>query len=125
MEKKINFKEARITIAKALLAELDEPVTKLLSEISDNEEYSLADRLEMIEAVPFVAGEIVDKLYSTIEYYEEQIENEKNKEECIEDIKIHSRHFAKRQYTFFNHQMDVKWFCDTKEALNEVRKWLI
>ena len=51
--------------------------------------------------------------------------NEKNKEECIEDIKIHSRHFAKRQYTFFNHQMDVKWFCDTKEALNEVRKWLI
>lgn len=81
MEKKINFKEARITIAKALLAELDEPVTKLLSEISDNEEYSLADRLEMIEAVPFVAGEIVDKLYSTIEYYEEQIENEKNKEE--------------------------------------------
>lgn len=51
--------------------------------------------------------------------------NEKNKGECIEDIKIHSRHFAKRQYTFFNHQMDVKWFCDTDEALKEVRRWLI
>ena len=52
-------------------------------------------------------------------------DKEKNKEECIEDIKIHSRHFAKRQYTFFNHQMDVKWFFDTDEALDEVRKWLI
>lgn len=81
MEKKINFKEARIKIAKELLTRLDGPVTQLLSEISNDESYSLADMLEMIEAVPFVAGEIVDKLYSTIEYYEEQIENEKNKEE--------------------------------------------
>lgn len=81
MEKKINFKEARIRIAKALLNGLDKPVTQLLYELSADDNYSLADRLEMIEAVPFVAGEIVDKLYSTIEYYEEQIENEKNKEE--------------------------------------------
>ena len=81
MEKKINFKEARIRIAKELLTRLDGPITQLLSEISNDESYSLADMLEMIEAVPFVAGEIVDKLYSTIEYYEEQIENEKNKEE--------------------------------------------
>ncbi len=81
MEKKINFKEARIKIAKELLTRLDGPVTQLLSEISNDESYSLTDMLEMIEAVPFVAGEIVDKLYSTIEYYEEQIENEKNKEE--------------------------------------------
>lgn len=81
MEKKINFKEARIRIAKELLTRLDGPVTQLLSEISNDESYSLADMLEMVEAVPFVAGEIVDKLYSTIEYYEEQIENEKNKEE--------------------------------------------
>ena len=81
MEKKINFKEARIKIAKEILKRLDEPLSKLLCEISDDESYSLADMLELVEAVPFVAGEIVDKLYSTIEYYEEQIENEKNKEE--------------------------------------------
>lgn len=31
-------------------------------------------------------------------------------EEAIELIKKNSRNFAKRQYTFFKHQMDVKWF---------------
>ena len=51
-------------------------------------------------------------------------DKEKTLEECIEDVKIHSRHFAKRQYTFFNHQMDVKWFEDKEEALEEVRRWL-
>ena len=51
-------------------------------------------------------------------------EKEKSLEECVEDIKIHSRHFAKRQYTFFNHQLDVKWFEDKEEALKEVEQWL-
>ena len=31
-------------------------------------------------------------------------------EEAIELIKKNSRHYAKRQYTFFNNQMEVKWF---------------
>ncbi len=31
-------------------------------------------------------------------------------EEVIEEIKKNSRHFAKRQYTFFNHQFNTKWF---------------
>jgi len=31
-------------------------------------------------------------------------------EEAIELIKKNSRNFAKRQYTFFNHQMDTIWF---------------
>lgn len=30
--------------------------------------------------------------------------------DVIEDIKKNSRHYAKRQYTFFNNQMEVKWF---------------
>ncbi len=51
-------------------------------------------------------------------------EKEKSLEECVEDIKIHSRHFAKRQYTFFNHQLDVNWFEDKQEALKEVEQWL-
>ena len=51
-------------------------------------------------------------------------ETEKSLEECVEDIKIHSRHFAKRQYTFFNHQLDVNWFEDKQEALKEVEQWL-
>ncbi|MBQ6477328.1 MAG: tRNA (adenosine(37)-N6)-dimethylallyltransferase MiaA [Bacilli bacterium] len=32
------------------------------------------------------------------------------KEEVISKIKRDSRRFAKRQYTFFNHQFDVNWF---------------
>lgn len=31
-------------------------------------------------------------------------------EEAIELIKKNSRNYAKRQYTFFNHQMNVNWF---------------
>lgn len=32
------------------------------------------------------------------------------KEEAIRSIKQKSRNYVKRQYTWFNHQMDVKWF---------------
>lgn len=49
-------------------------------------------------------------------------------EESLDLIKKNSRNFAKRQYTFYNHQMDVKWFdvnfdnfCDT---VNEVYKYI-
>ena len=52
-------------------------------------------------------------------------EGTKSLEDCIEDIKINSRHFAKRQYTFFKNQLDVKWFTDQEEAIREVEKWLI
>lgn len=33
-----------------------------------------------------------------------------SKEEAIDLIKKNSRHYAKRQYTFFNNKMDIKWF---------------
>ncbi|HHW69215.1 MAG TPA: tRNA (adenosine(37)-N6)-dimethylallyltransferase MiaA [Tenericutes bacterium] len=35
---------------------------------------------------------------------------QKNLDECIELIKQRSRRYAKRQYTFFNNQMNIKWF---------------
>ena len=34
----------------------------------------------------------------------------KSLDKVIEEIKRDSRRFAKRQYTFFNHQIDTKWF---------------
>lgn len=38
-----------------------------------------------------------------------------NLEEAIEEIKKHSRRYAKRQYTWFRHQVPVNWFSvDTK-----------
>ena len=54
-----------------------------------------------------------------------------SKEEAIEKIKQNSRHYAKRQYTFFNHQFhNIVWlkvnltqFKQTvDEALNIIRK---
>lgn len=43
------------------------------------------------------------ELYS---YYDGEI----SLDEAIELIKTRSRHYAKRQYTWFNNQIDVKWF---------------
>ena len=37
-------------------------------------------------------------------------EGKKSLEEVKEEIQKHSRQFAKRQYTWFHHQMEVEWF---------------
>ena len=37
-------------------------------------------------------------------------EGDKNLDDCLDDIKKNSRHYAKRQYTFFNHQLPIEWF---------------
>ena len=47
---------------------------------------------------------------------------------AIEEIKKNSRHYAKRQYTFFNHQLNVKWFSvnfeDFNITINEVMNYI-
>lgn len=43
------------------------------------------------------------------EFYD-YLYNNKSLEDVIEEIKKNSRHFAKRQYTFFNHQFNTNWF---------------
>ena len=51
-------------------------------------------------------------------------EKEKTLDECLELIKQNSRRYAKRQYTWFNNQMDVNWFNvnfnDFENTINEV-----
>lgn len=37
-------------------------------------------------------------------------ENTKSLDECLDDIKKNSRHYAKRQYTWNKHQFNVTWF---------------
>jgi len=50
-------------------------------------------------------------------------------EEAIELIKKNSRNFAKRQYTFFNHQMNVIWFNvdfdNFDNTINEVYEYIL
>ena len=44
-------------------------------------------------------------------------------EEAIDKIKQNSRHYAKRQYTFFNHQLPVVWFeTDSNNFNNTIEK---
>ena len=56
-------------------------------------------------------------------------EGQADREEVKEEIKKHSRQFAKRQYTWFNHQMPVHWYDVTdpeeeKRILTEVERWM-
>lgn len=39
-------------------------------------------------------------------------------EEAVDKIKQNSRHYAKRQYTFFNHQLPVVWFKTDYDNFN-------
>lgn len=46
-----------------------------------------------------------------------------SKEETVEKIKQNSRHYAKRQYTFLNHQLNVVWFeTDYNNFNNTIEK---
>lgn len=55
-------------------------------------------------------------------------EGTKSLEDCLEEIKKDSRHYAKRQYTFFNHQLPVHWitvdFQDFSHTVEEAVQWV-
>ena len=57
-------------------------------------------------------------------YFEKQA----SLDEVIMKIKQNSRNLAKRQYTWFNNQMDIKWYDKNSlkqdELLQEVMTWL-
>ncbi len=64
-------------------------------------------------------------LLSAIGYKElyEYFDNNISLEEAIDNIKKNSRHYAKRQYTFFNHQLPVVWFeTDYNNFNNTIEK---
>ncbi|MBQ1878365.1 MAG: tRNA (adenosine(37)-N6)-dimethylallyltransferase MiaA, partial [Erysipelotrichaceae bacterium] len=50
-------------------------------------------------------------------------------EEAVERVKVHTRQFAKRQYTWWNNQMPVSWFDISdpdylKKIEREIKDWL-
>ena len=55
-------------------------------------------------------------------------EDNKTKEECINEIRKNTRNYAKRQYTWFNNQMEVSWFNvdfdNFKNTINEVFEYI-
>ena len=58
----------------------------------------------------------------------EYFDNNIKKEEAIELIKKRSRNYAKRQYTWFNNKLNVKWFevkfNNFNETVNNVKKYI-
>ncbi len=56
-----------------------------------------------IKTKPLMGGIGYKELY---DYFDNKV----TIEEAIDKIKQNSRRYAKRQYTFFNNQLDVKWF---------------
>ena len=60
--------------------------------------------------------------------WEEYFLGQCTREEVIENIKKHSRQYARRQYTWLNHQMPVHWFDaqdpDASEKMfQEIQRW--
>ena len=51
-------------------------------------------------------------LNSAIGYkeFKDYLNGEESLNDAIDKVKRNSRRFAKRQYTFFKHQFNVKWF---------------
>ena len=64
-------------------------------------------------------------LLSAIGYKElyEYFDGNTELDAAIDNIKKNSRHYAKRQYTFFNHQLPVAWFeTDYNNFNNTIKK---
>lgn len=53
-----------------------------------------------------------------LDYFDNKI----SLEEAKELIKKHSRNYAKRQMTYFKHQLPVEWFDDNSQALEYMKK---
>ncbi len=83
---------------------------------------------EVKELIPYSSK---SKALNTAIGYKELLDYFANKitlEEAKELIKKNSRHYAKRQYTWFNNQMDVKWFSvnfkDFNKTIEEVIEFI-
>ena len=72
--------------------------------------------LTIIPAFMWLSAIAYKELYM---YFDKKI----SKEDAVNLIKQRSRNYAKRQYTFFNHQLDVKWFnCDVNNFDNTIKE---
>lgn len=74
-----------------------------------------------IKSKPLLGGIGYKELYA---YFNDEL----SLDTAIENIKKDSRHYAKRQYTFFNNQFDVKWFdvdfTNFQNTINNVIKYV-
>lgn len=129
MKENIEKVEA-IPLYDALFIGLTTERSHLYSIINERVEQMIKDELEG-EVKTFYEKQIQSKALQTAIGYKEfysYFDGKINKDECIELIKKNSRHYAKRQYTFFNHQLPVSWFSvnyeNFEETIEEVEKYI-
>ena len=97
----------------------------LYNKISDRVDIMIKEGL-LDEVKSFYEKGIRTKpLLSAIGYKElyEYFDGNTELDAAIDNIKKNSRHYAKRQYTFFNHQLPVAWFeTDYNNFNNTIKK---
>ena len=103
---------------------------KLYARINDRVDIMMKNGL-LEEVKSFHDKKIYTKpLKQAIGYKElyDYFDNKISYEEAIELIKRNSRRYAKRQYTFFNHQFNIKWFNvninDFNKTISEVENYI-
>ena len=84
-----------------LYKRIDERVLKMIDE-------GLINEIESLK--PFYDKSLVLNTAIGYKEFKDYLFSNKKIEQVIEEIQKNSRHYAKRQYTFFNNQMNVNWF---------------
>ena len=102
-----------------LYKRIDQRVDEMINEGLVNEVKSFYDEGLNSKAINTAIG--YKELY---QYFNHEV----SLDEAIELIKKNSRHYAKRQYTFFNNQLDIKWFDtnyeDFSKTIKEVEEYI-
>lgn len=78
---KLGYHEARLIVAEKVEKRLDKMLTQILVEVTEDETLSLEDRMELVEAVPGIIGDLSQKLSWTIDYHSEELVKEKKERE--------------------------------------------
>lgn len=109
---------------------LTKPRDELYNAINKRVDYMMENGLEK-EARYFYDNNIRSKAIKTAIAYKElyyYFDGKMSLDEAVDLIKKKSRNYAKRQYTWFNNQMDVKWFNtyvnDFSKTIKEVEDYI-
>lgn len=109
---------------------LTRPRDELYNAINKRVDYMMENGLEK-EARYFYDNNIRSKAIKTAIAYKElyyYFDGKMSLDEAVDLIKKKSRNYAKRQHTWFNNQMDVKWFNtyvnDFSKTIKEVEDYI-
>lgn len=123
-------KECKLLYKDVKIIGLTRPRKELYDTINNRVDKMVNDGL-IEEARTFYENNVNDKAINTAIAYKElylYFDGKISLEDAINLIKQRSRNYAKRQYTWFNHQMSVKWFDinvkDFMKTVNEVISYI-